>query len=61
MEKKMIYSPEEIAKQLSVKMRTIYSWINKGELKAFKAGRLWRIKRADLESFLGMPIPWEEE
>lgn len=61
MEKKMIYSPEEIAKQLSVKMRTIYSWINKGELKAFKAGRLWRIKRADLESFLGMPIPWEEQ
>lgn len=60
MSKKMIYSPEEIANNLSVSIRTVYAWINKGELNAFKAGRLWRIKRADLESFLDMPIPWEE-
>jgi len=59
MEKKMIYSPEEIAEQLSVSTRTIYAWIKKGELKAFKAGRLWRIKREEVEKFLDMPIPWE--
>lgn len=61
MEKKMIYSPEEIAEQLSISIRTVYAWINKKELKAFKAGHLWRIKRTDLESFLNMPIPWEED
>lgn len=59
MEKTMIYSPEEIAEQLSVSTRTIYAWIKKGELKAFKAGRLWRIKREEVEKFLDMPIPWE--
>ena len=61
MTKQSIFTREDISKGLRVSDRTIYGWIRRGELKAFKAGGLWRIKRADLESFLGMPIPWEEE
>jgi PTS system nitrogen regulatory IIA component len=61
MTKKNIFTPEEISKGLQVADRTIYGWIKRGKLKAFKAGHLWRIKRTDLESFLNMPIPWEEE
>ena len=60
MDKKMIYSPEEIANNLNVSLRTVYAWLTKGELEGFKAGRLWRVKRSALEKFLNMPIPWED-
>ena len=55
-----IYTPEEVAKHLKASRRTVYRWIEKGELKAFKAGKLVRITRKDLEAFLDRPIPWEE-
>lgn len=54
-----IYTPEEIADKLKASRRTVYRWIEKGELKAFKAGKMWRITREDLEEFLGRSIPWE--
>ena len=57
----IIYTPEEIADKLKASRRTVYRWIEKGELKAFKAGKMWRITREDLEEFLGRPIPWEEK
>lgn len=55
-----VYTPEEIAEKLKSSRRTVYRWIEKGELKAFKAGKLVRITRQDLEAFIGIPIPWEE-
>ncbi len=55
-----IFTPEEVAEKLKASRRTVYRWIEKGELKAFKAGKLVRIAREDLESFLGRSIPWEE-
>jgi len=56
-----IYTPEEIAEKLKTTRRTVYRWIEKGELQAFKAGKMWRITREDLEKFLGRSIPWEEK
>ena len=56
-----VYTPEEIAKMLKTTRRTVYRWIDNKELKAFKAGKMWRITREDLEKFLGRPIPWEEK
>jgi len=55
-----VYTPEEVAEKLKASRRTVYRWIEKGELKAFKAGKLVRITRQDLEVFIGRPIPWEE-
>jgi len=55
-----IYTPDEIAEKLKVTRLTVYRWIEKGELKAFKAGKMWRITKKDLELFLGRPIPWED-
>ena len=54
-----IYTPDEIADKLKVTRLTVYRWIEKGELKAFKAGKMWRITREDLETFLGRKVPWE--
>jgi len=56
-----IYTPEEIANKLKASRRTVYRWIEKGQLKAFKAGKLVRIKREDLKAFLSGSIPWEED
>lgn len=55
-----IFTPEEIADKLKVSRLTVHRWLRKGELKAFKAGKMWRITREDLEAFLGRHIPWEE-
>ena len=57
---KKIFTPEEIADELSVTRKSIYVWLQKGELKGFKVGKLWRVTREDLEMFLGRPIPWED-
>ena len=55
-----IFTPEEIAEKLKVSRLTVHRWLRSGNLKAFKAGKVWRITRDDLEKFLGRPIPWEE-
>ncbi len=55
-----IYTPEEIAEHLKAARRTVYRWIEKGELKSFRAGKLIRVSKEDLEEFLGRSIPWEE-
>lgn len=45
-------SPEAIARHLRVTRRTVYRWIEAGELRAYKAGKHWRITEHDLEDFL---------
>ena len=35
-----------------VRERTVYGWLRRGKLPALKLGRLWRIRREDLEAFL---------
>jgi len=57
---KKIFTPEEIAAGLNVSKKSIYVWLQKGELNGFKAGKMWRITRKDIEEFLGRTIPWEE-
>lgn len=57
---KKIFTPEEIADELSVSRKSVYVWLQKKELVGFKVGKLWRVTRADLETFLGRSIPWED-
>ncbi len=46
------YTPEEIAKVLKVHKNTIYDYIKRGELKALKIGKFYRISKEDFEKFL---------
>ncbi len=46
-----LYTCEEVAEMFSVKVTTVRSWINKGKLKAYRVGRLYRIHPNDLEAF----------
>lgn len=46
------YSIYEISNLLKVAYLTVYRWIQADKLKAYKAGKQYRIKKSDLESFM---------
>lgn len=45
-------SVQAAASELEVTTRTIYRFINDGKLAAYRIGRVYRIRRTDLEQFL---------
>ncbi len=45
-------SVQKTASELEVTTRTIYRFINDGKLAAYRIGRVYRIRRADLDAFL---------
>lgn len=47
------YSIEEVAKTLKVVYLTVYRWIQANKLKAYKAGKQYRITEVDLNKFIG--------
>lgn len=48
-----IMTVPEIAKKLKVSVNTISRWCNEGRFPhAYKAGRPWRVPRADVEAYL---------
>jgi len=46
------YTIEELAKMLKVAYLTVYRWIQDGKLKAYKAGKQYRVKKEDLNRFI---------
>lgn len=46
------YTIEEVAKTLKVVYLTVYRWIQEGKLKAYKAGKQYRINKTDLDRFI---------
>jgi excisionase family DNA binding protein len=36
---------EEVASRLKVKEKTVRDWIGRGQLEAYKIGKVWRIRR----------------
>ncbi len=46
------YSIDEVAKMLKVAYLTVYRWIQAKKLSAVKAGKQYRIKVSDLNSFI---------
>lgn len=45
-------STAEAARRLGVTPRTVYTFIDKGELTAFRMGRVIRVRERDLEAFI---------
>ena len=52
MKQDQYYSIEEVAQMLKVVYLTVYRWIQAGKLIALKAGKQYRIKKEDLDTFL---------
>lgn len=47
-----LLKPEEVARKLAVSPKSVRQWLREGRLKGVRAGKLWRITKADLDSFL---------
>ncbi|HET9732698.1 MAG TPA: helix-turn-helix domain-containing protein [Acidimicrobiales bacterium] len=45
-------STKETAERLGVTLRTLYRFIDEGQLPAYKMGRVIRVREEDVESFL---------
>jgi len=43
---------EQIAKELGLSEETVLRWIRRKELKAYKLGKTYRVKRPDYQEFL---------
>ncbi len=47
-----LYTIQQVMFYLQVSDETVYRYIRKGKLKAFRVGGFWRVSRAALEAFL---------
>jgi len=47
----------DIAKRLQLHVKTVRNYVREGRLKAVRIGKQYRIARADLEAFTGLPLP----
>ena len=54
-----IFSVRDVAEKLQVTEGAVRSWLQAGELKGVKLGRIWRIMEYDLEEFLESKRPQE--
>lgn len=52
MEDERFYTIKEVAELLKVSDGAVRKWLKSGKLKGIKLGRIWRIKKSDLEEFL---------
>ena len=52
MEEMKLYTLKEVEKILKVTQRTLYTYIQNGQLKATKIGKYWRVKHAGLMDFV---------
>lgn len=51
-----VLDAKEVAKILKVHQRTVIRLAERGELKAFRVGDLWRFRRIDVEEFINKQI-----
>lgn len=52
LEQPSFLTPQEVSDLLRVSVQTVRRWIKEGALPAYKVGRAWRIRRADLDRWL---------
>ena len=56
MAEEQYYSIKEASKMLKVAYLTVYRWIRSGKLKSAKAGKQYRIKKEELNSFTKLRV-----
>lgn len=52
MEKKEFYTAQQLAEKLQVNVMTIYRYIDKKKLSAYKIGKEYRIDEVEFEKFI---------
>lgn len=60
-----IWTPPEVAKQLSIHVETVRDYLREEKIKGFKLGRVWRVRDSDLQAFINAqtanPTPLQQE
>lgn len=56
------FSVDEIAKHLRVSKETIYRWLEKGKIPAYRVGKQWRFKATEVDAWVvqGGAHPYEK-
>lgn len=49
--------PEQVARRLQVRERTVLAWLRSGRIHGVKLGRLWRVPEESLKALLGDSEP----
>ena len=52
---------DEVAAYLRVSKKTVYNIARSGALGAFKAGKHWRVRRAELGAWIKQQVPEDRE
>ena len=55
---KKIFTPDQVAKELSISVRTVRKWLRDGKIRGVKIGKSWRVSEAELERLMN---PEKEE
>jgi excisionase family DNA binding protein len=55
-----LLTPEEVASILAVSPKSVREWLRRGRLKGVRAGRLWRVRKRDLDAFLDLAVQTSE-
>jgi len=55
-----ILTLDEVAQYLKISKKTVYKIVNSGDLRAFKAGKHWRVRRAELGAWIAQQIESKE-
>ncbi len=61
MREKSMWSLEDVAGYLGVANQTVYNMIRDGRIKAYKVGREWRFRPADVEAHIALGCNIREE
>jgi acetyl-CoA synthetase len=46
----------EVAEKLRVTTKTVRQWLQQGQMRGIKAGKLWRIPESAVDQFLKRPL-----
>ncbi len=55
-----ILTLDEVAKYLKISKKTAYKIVNSGDLRAFKAGKHWRVRRVELGAWIAQQVESKE-
>lgn len=47
-----LFTCQDVAKMFKVKQITVWDWIRRGKLSAYKIGKMYRISQAQIDAFV---------
>jgi acetyl-CoA synthetase len=55
MDEEPLWTIAEVAEKLKVTTKTVRQWLQRGQMRGIKAGKLWRVPESAVDEFLQRP------